>query len=122
MEPLPSPPALLHEPCVQACNGSLSLRLAVDQVCTLHLMVLPRWKKAASISFRGELAPSPTGAEVMEGRGVRGVKALAAFSCELTSSHQVLPAPFRECVTCWLHTAPLVVGAHVASRGPARWR
>ena len=80
------------------------LRFAVDEVCTVHFLVLPRWKKPPTLSHWGQPTPTPRPVDVASGRGPVGVKPLAHFSIIVEGCVQVrfalepgaaLVAPYR---------------------------
>ena len=80
LPPKPPAPALLYGyPIVQTLDASRVLALfACDEVATVHWVLVPRWRKPPTMSFRGRAHSAPRPIDVLSGRGRDGAPAVAS--------------------------------------------
>ena len=82
LPPTPPPPQILEGEEGMRLQSlgerSVLLRLALSEVATCHVVVVPRWKKAPTFSSWGEPHPPPSAADVAAGHGPNGAPPLAS--------------------------------------------
>ena len=91
LPPPPPPPKLLEGyPRLESLGPrALLARVALDEVGTVHVVVVPRWRRPPTFSSWGEPTAAPTAAEVLAGTGAHGTRPLASCALPLAAARQV---------------------------------
>ena len=90
LPPPPPPPTLLEGyPRLESLGPrTLLARVALDEVGTVHVVVVPRWRRPPTFSSWGEPTAAPTAAEVLAGTGAHGMRPLASCALPLAAARQ----------------------------------
>ena len=137
LPPKPPPPTLLvGYPMLQPLDdGSCLAYFAVSEVAAVHWVLVPRWRKPPTMSFRGKAHAAPRASDVQRGRCRDGSIAIARGRVAMRVAEQVaivlierLPRETEltmyatvEDAFGWLSEAPVAEAEEHGRRAMASW-